>query len=73
MVTLHAPEPLHAPDQPVSSESADGLALSVTTVPWLYDSVQSPPQEIPAGLDVTSPVPVPCKLLDRHRARVGLS
>jgi hypothetical protein len=59
-VTTHVPVPLHPPPlHPVKSELGVGAAVSVTTVPALYDSVQSPPQLIPAGFDVTVPVPVP--------------
>lgn len=36
-----------------------GVAVSVTTVPDLYGAVQVDPQEIPAGLLVTVPLPVP--------------
>lgn len=50
------------PDQPANVEPAAGEAERVTTVPALpasYDSMQSAPQFIPAGEDVTVPEPVP--------------
>ena len=40
-------------------EPALGEAVRVTGVPSLYDSEQSAPQLMPAGLEVTVPEPVP--------------
>lgn len=59
IVTLQLPVPLHAPDQPVKSESADVAAVRVTAVPALKLEAQAAPQSIPAGEEVTVPVPVP--------------
>ena len=47
------------PDQPVKVDPAAAAALSVTTVPAVYDCEQSLPQLMPAGLLVTVPLPVP--------------
>ena len=48
-----------APLQPVNVEPAVGLAVNVTSSLKSYTSLQSPPQLIPAGKDVTVPAPVP--------------
>jgi hypothetical protein len=47
--------PVHAPPHPANVAPAAGVAVSVTPVPWSYDSVQSDPQLMPAGLLVTVP------------------
>lgn len=60
MVTVQvAVAPVHAPDQPANTDFPTGLASSVTLDPGRYDSEQSLPQEIPAGFDVTVPLPDP--------------
>jgi hypothetical protein len=59
MVTWQVPVPEHPPPLQPSNVELDGMAVSVTTVPWSYASVQSPPQLMPAGLLVTVPLPVP--------------
>jgi hypothetical protein len=60
MVTVHVPTPEHPPPlQPANVEPTDGAALSCTNVPYVYGSVQSAPQETPAGFEVTVPAPVP--------------
>src|SRR5262245_11048668 len=47
IVTRHGPVPLQPPPlQPVKVEPAAGAAVSVTTVPMVYRSEQSPPQPI---------------------------
>src|SRR5688572_12442764 len=46
------------PDQPVNMPVV-AVAVSVTIEPSAYCSVQSAPQLMPAGFDVTVPVPVP--------------
>ena len=48
-----------APVHPVKSELTVGVAVSVTTVPSPKAFEQVVPQSIPAGLEVTEPVPVP--------------
>src|SRR3989442_4881316 len=57
-VTAHAPVPVQAPLHPPNVEPAAGAAVSVTVVPGAYDSLQSLPQTMPAGLLVTVPLPM---------------
>ena len=59
MVTVHAPVPVHAPDQPANAETALGVAVSVTTLDAAYDAAQVPPHEMPPSEDVTAPEPGP--------------
>ena len=65
IVTLQDPAPVHAPDHPVKVELVFGAAVRVTDVPELQASVQSVPQLMPEGEDVTVPVPVPALLTVR--------
>jgi hypothetical protein len=46
------------PLQLANTKPAAGVAVKVTIEPFVYDSEQSPPQSIPAGLLVTVPLPV---------------
>jgi len=57
--TVQAPVPEHAPVQPVKIESEVGVAASETEVPALKFSTQVLPQDMPAGVDVTVPLPFP--------------
>src|SRR5688500_685564 len=58
--TVHGAVPVQvAPLQPVNVEPAAATAVKVVIWPATYVSVQSAPQLMPAGLDVTVPVPVP--------------
>jgi hypothetical protein len=50
--------PEQAPPQPANVEPAAAAAVSVTGVPTASDSLQSPPQAMPAG-ELTVPAPVP--------------
>jgi hypothetical protein len=59
MVTLHAPVPLQAPLQPANVEPVSGAAVKLTTVPLAKLAEHVAPQEIPEGVLVTVPVPVP--------------
>ncbi len=60
IVTEHVSDvPVHPPLHPVKIEFEFGAAVKVTEVPWLYVSVQSEPQSIPDGEEVTAPRPVP--------------
>src|SRR5438876_6096701 len=62
-VTVHVPVPEQLPPlQPVKVEPAAGAAVKVTAVPLEYAAAQVAPQEIPAGLLVTVPVPAPVLL-----------
>jgi hypothetical protein len=67
MVTLHAPVPLQAPPQPANVEPESGVAAKFTTVPLAKLAEHVVPQEIPEGVLVTAPVPVP--LLDTVRVK----
>jgi hypothetical protein len=57
--TLQAPVPLQAPLQPAKVDPESGVAVKLTTVPLSKSAEQLEPQEIPAGVLVTVPVPVP--------------
>ena len=58
-VTLHAPVPEQAPLQPAKVEPASGVAVRVTAEPGVSACEQVVPQEMPAGVLVTVPEPVP--------------
>jgi hypothetical protein len=60
-VTLQAPVPVHAPDQPLNTEPASASTLKLTTVPVAKLLAQVAPQEMPDGEDVTVPEPVPAR------------
>src|SRR5688572_29393191 len=63
IVTLQAPVPEQPPPlQPAKEDPAAATAVKVTSVPVLYVAEQLEPQSIPAGLDVTVPLPVPALL-----------
>src|SRR5213592_1510391 len=51
-----APESLSQPVQPMTAPRA-GVAVNVTTVPLVNGPEQFEPHSIPAGLDVTVPLP----------------
>jgi hypothetical protein len=51
--------PLQSPLQPAKVDPASAVAVRLIDVPLLYREVQSLPQLIPAGDDVTLPVPLP--------------
>ena len=55
-----APQP--PPLQPPKLAPAPGVAVSVTVEPAAYGSLQSAPQAMPAGLEVTVPLPAPPRL-----------
>jgi hypothetical protein len=55
------PPPLH----PVNTEFFGVAALSVTTVPTLYDAEQVLPHVIALSTEVTVPVPVPVLVIPR--------
>ena len=52
-----------APVQLLNTLPADGVAVSVTTAPWVKDALQLEPHEIPLGAEVT--VPEPCVVTDK--------
>src|SRR5580765_6700546 len=60
IVTVHVPLPVQPlPLQPEKAEPVAALAVSVTELPFANGAEQVAPQLIPAGLDVTVPVPLP--------------
>jgi len=67
ITTLQVPVPVQAPPQPTNEWPLAELAVRVTVTPWLNKAVQpvvpAVPavmvQLIPAGLDLTTPLPVP--------------
>lgn len=56
---VQVPVPVHAPLQPANVEPLAAAAASVTEVPLAKLALQVEPQLIPAGEEVTVPVPVP--------------
>lgn len=67
MVTEHVlAVPVHAPDQPVNTDDALGVAVSVTEVPWS--------NVVPAGAVVIEPVPDPVvAVVSSYRFRVKVA
>jgi len=59
------PETVSQPLHPVKPDNRAGLAVSVTTALLAYDAEHVDPQLIPAGLDVTVPLPRPVLLTVR--------
>ena len=58
-VSVQLPVPEQAPDQPANLEREAAAAVSVIEVPCGRVCAQVEPQLIPAGLEVTVPVPLP--------------
>jgi hypothetical protein len=56
-VTVQLPPPLHAPAHPLKTEPASGAAVKVTGVPAGHVKEHADPQSMPAGNDVTEPLP----------------
>lgn len=65
IVTEQVPVPVHAPDQPVNEKPLFGVATNVTAVPLTKKAEQAPGQLMPAGDEVTVPVPVPAVVTAR--------
>ena len=71
-VTTHVPVPEHAPPlQPEKVEPAAGVAVSVTAVPLANGAAHVVPQEMPAGVLVTVPLPAP--VFETVNVKVGAS
>jgi hypothetical protein len=64
IVTEQVPVPEQAPDQPAKVALALGVAVRVSTVPVVKPAEQVAPQVMPAGLDVTVPLPEPLLVTD---------
>jgi hypothetical protein len=58
MLNEHEPEPEQAPLHPLKEKPLSGVAVSATDVPLVKLAEQVPGQEMPAGVDVTVPLPV---------------
>src|SRR5262245_61975003 len=56
------PELESQPVQPAKVDPVVALAVRVTVVPKVNEPLQSVPHEMPAGLEVTVPAPVPVRL-----------
>jgi len=62
MLTVHVPVPLHpSPLQPskVNPTTSGYVAIRMTLVPWAKAALQVLSQVIPAGFEITVPLPVP--------------
>jgi hypothetical protein len=59
LIVQVAPEGVSQPDQLTKLEPDAATAIRVTDAPDAYGRVQSVPQLMPAGDEVTVPVPVP--------------
>ena len=59
MVTTHDPAPVQLPLHPVKDDPGAATGARVTTVPSLKSSVQSVGHEMPTGVLVTVPLPLP--------------
>jgi hypothetical protein len=59
-VTVQGPLPEHAPPQLTNDEPAAAAAFKATEVPGSNWFEQIAPQLMPAGVEVTVPLPVPC-------------
>lgn len=61
-VSVQGLDPLQSPLQPAKTDPAAGAAVRVAVLPWGNCPVQVAPQSIPAGADVTVPMPAPALL-----------
>lgn len=72
IVTVHVPVPLQpARLQPLKVDPAAGVAVRVTEAPAVNAAAQVGPQLIPAGDEVTVPVPVPARTTARAWVPAG--
>src|SRR5262249_11758285 len=66
MVRVQAPVPEQPPPlHPAKVDPVAGVAVSVTTVPLSKGAEQVLPQLIPAGFEVTVPLPEPSRVTER--------
>ena len=56
---MHVPVPVQAPLQPEKVDPVDAAAVRVTVVLELKVALQVDPHAMPAGEDVTVPLPMP--------------
>src|SRR5262245_15175769 len=67
ILTAHDPRPAQpAPFHPVKIELDPGVAVRTTSVPMAYGSLQSAPQSMPPGTEVTVPAPSPSRITVRR-------
>jgi hypothetical protein len=59
MVTVQVPVPLQSPLHPVKILPLSDVAVKVTDVPRSYVALHVTPHTMPAGNEVTLPLPVP--------------
>ena len=59
LIEVGLPLPEQDPDQPMKVDVELGAARRATVVPEAYAWLQSAPQSMPAGLEVTVPEPAP--------------
>ena len=59
MPMVQLPVPEHAPLQPANADPVTAVAVRVTVVPAAKELVHVAPQEMPAGVEFTMPVPFP--------------
>ncbi len=64
-VTVQAPGPEHAPAQETKAEPGAAVGVRFTSVGASKKAEQIVPQSIPAGVEVTVPLPVPARLTVR--------
>lgn len=64
IVTVQLAVPLQAPLQPLKLDALSGTAVSVTLLPEAKFCAQSLPQLMPAGEELTVPVPLPLLLTE---------
>ena len=67
MLTEHVPVPVQSPLQPPNSEPDPALAVSVTTTFCANDALQVLPHEMPAGAELTEPLPAPARVTPSDR------
>lgn len=59
MLTMQEATPVQAPPHPANTEPESCVADRLTMVPTGKSYVQVAPQSMPAGVDVTVPLPAP--------------
>src|SRR4051812_29422604 len=62
IVTVHGPVPVHAPLQPANVEPVDAAGGGIRAVLSWTGRVHAGPRAMPAGVDVTEPLPVPARV-----------
>ena len=73
IVTTHLAAPEHAPDQPANLEPEVAVAFRVTFIPTAKRRLQVVPHEMPAGVLVTVPLPVPALTTVRSLATANVA